>query len=196
MRLKTKEIILVGIFASLTAIGAFIQIPIPIVPFTLQYLFCTFSGIFLGAKLGLYSQLLYVIIGLSGIPIFTRGGGISYIFQPTFGYLIGFILCAYIIGNLTQKTGKIKFRNIFLSVLLGMAAVYSIGVPYMYLILRYYMAEPFTIQMALKIGLLPFIVQDICLSILASLIAVKTIPALRKAGYLSKAAGINVGIEK
>ena len=72
MRLKTKDMILIALFAALTAIGAFIKIPTPLVPFTLQYLFCAYSGILLGAKHGLYSQLLYLGVGLMGFPVFTQ----------------------------------------------------------------------------------------------------------------------------
>ncbi len=185
MKFKTRDMILVAIFAALTAIGGFIQIPTPIVPFTLQYLFCAFSGVFLGAKLGLYSQLLYIGIGLSGIPIFTKGGGISYIFQPTFGYLIGFALCAYIIGYFTQNIQKVNFKNVFLPVIAGLAVVYLIGVPYIYLMIRYYLAKPFTFAMAIKVGFLPFILQDIVKSLFIAFAATKVIPSLLRAGYIS-----------
>lgn len=84
VRLKTREMILIALFAALTSIGAFIKIPTPIVPLTLQYLFCAYSGILLGSKLGLYSQLLYLVIGLMGFPVFTQGGGLTYIFSANF----------------------------------------------------------------------------------------------------------------
>ncbi|WZL75074.1 biotin transporter BioY [Clostridiaceae bacterium 35-E11] len=182
--MKTKEMILVAIFAALTAIGAFIQIPTPIVPVTLQYLFCAFAGLFLGSRLGLYSQLLYVGIGLIGIPIFTKGGGIGYVFQPTFGFLIGFILCAYIIGKFTQNIKEIHFKNIFLPVISGLMAVYAIGVPYLYFVIRYYIGKPINFLTAMKLGFFPFILQDIGWSILITFTAVKVIPSLRKAGYV------------
>ncbi|WP_084758018.1 biotin transporter BioY [Defluviitalea phaphyphila] len=66
---NTKNLILVGIFAALTAVGAFIKIPIPYVPFTLQYLFCALAGIILGSKLGALSQIIYVAVGLAGVPV-------------------------------------------------------------------------------------------------------------------------------
>ena len=100
---KAKDMILVALFAALTAIGAFIKIPIPYVPITLQVLFCAYSGLLLGARRGLYSQLLYLAVGLIGIPIFTNGGGPAYVLQPTFGYLVGFALCSYIIGKVTEN---------------------------------------------------------------------------------------------
>lgn len=82
--MKIRDLILVAMFAALTAIGAFIKIPIPYVPFTLQFLFCAFAGMILGARLGALSQIIYVAIGLAGIPVFTEGGGIGYVFKPTF----------------------------------------------------------------------------------------------------------------
>ncbi len=187
MKFKTRDIILVGVFAALTAIGAFIKIPTPIVPVTVQFVFCAFSGLFLGAKLGSFSQLLYVGIGLSGIPIFTQGGGLSYIFQPTFGFLIGFIFCSYIIGKFTEKLKVIRFKNIFLPVVLGLATVYAIGLPYLYFMIRYYVGKPITFMTTLKFGFFPFIIQDLCWCVFAGFVATKVIPSLRKAGYI----GIN-----
>ncbi|AOT70951.1 biotin transporter BioY [Geosporobacter ferrireducens] len=184
MRMKTRDMILVALFAALTAIGAFLKIPTPIVPFTLQFLFCAFAGVFLGARLGLYSQLLYVGIGLAGIPIFTQGGGISYIFQPTFGYLLGFICCAYIIGKLTENLGEVKFANVFLPVAAGLAAVYAVGVPYLYIIINQYLGKPMSFMAAVKVGLVPYIVQDVLLSALVAFTATKVVPILRRAGYV------------
>ena len=96
--LSTKSMILSALFVALIAIGAFIKVPVPVCPFTLQLLFTTLAGLLLGANLGFVSVCVYIIIGLIGIPIFTEGGGLGYIFQPTFGYLIGFAFGAYVAG--------------------------------------------------------------------------------------------------
>lgn len=87
---RTRTITLCGLFAALTAIGAFIKIPLPppLVPFTLQFLFCALAGVLLGSKVGALSQLIYVLVGLVGIPVFTEGSGLHYVVKPTFGYLI------------------------------------------------------------------------------------------------------------
>ncbi|MFZ5969381.1 MAG: biotin transporter BioY [Bacillota bacterium] len=182
--MKTRDMVLVALFAALTAIGAFIQIPTPIVPFTLQFLFCAFAGVFLGARLGLYSQLLYVGIGLMGVPVFTKGGGPSYVLQPTFGYLIGFILCAYIIGKATENLKEVKFMNVFAPVVAGLLAVYAVGVPYLYFILNNYMGKPFPFMQAVKVGFLVYIVQDLVLSALIAVVATKVVPSLRRSGYI------------
>ena len=84
-KISTKNLILIGLFAALIVAGAFIKIPIPYVPFTLQFLFILFAGMLLGKRLGLLSQVVYLLIGLTGAPVFTNGGGPGYVLQPTFG---------------------------------------------------------------------------------------------------------------
>jgi biotin transport system substrate-specific component len=185
MQIKTYEMILVSLFAALTAVGAFIKIPTPIVPFTLQFLFSAYAGVFLGARLGLYSQLLYIGIGLAGIPIFTRGGGITYIFQPTFGFILGFAFCAFIIGKMINNTEEIKFARILFVVLIGLLVVYVIGVPYLYLIIKFYLGKSITFLQAISVGFTPYIIPDIFKSILVAYTAVKVIPVLRKSGYIN-----------
>lgn len=80
--IKTTDMVLCAMFAALIAVGAFIRIPIPYVPFTLQLFFTTLAGLLLGPKLGAASSLVYMITGLIGIPIFTEGGGPGYILSP------------------------------------------------------------------------------------------------------------------
>ena len=182
MKIKTRDMILISLFAALTAIGAFIKIPTPIVPFTLQFLFCAYSGIFLGAKKGPYSQLLYVGIGLLGVPIFASGGGFMYIFQPTFGYLLGFIACSFIVGKYTQNIEKINFTRILLPVLSGLSLVYIFGVMYLYMIINVYMKKPMGLSKAIAVGFTPYIVPDLILSVVIAFTATKIIPIIRKQG--------------
>ena len=99
----TRNMILAALFAALTAIGAFLQIPTGTVPITLQFLFTALAGLLLGWKWGAVSQLLYVGIGLLGLPVFTQGGGIGYVLQPSFGFLLGLIPAAAVIGALTAR---------------------------------------------------------------------------------------------
>ena len=183
MKITLREMILISIFAALTAVGAFIKIPTPLVPFTLQFLFCAYSGIFLGARNGLYSQLLYVGIGLIGIPIFASGGGPTYVLQPTFGYLVGFIICAYTIGKCSQNLSSITLFKVFGIVLLGLFFVYLCGVGYLYFIVNFYLHKQMTIIAAITAGFLPYITADLILSVLISLTAIRILPILKKSGY-------------
>ena len=153
-KLSTKSLILCSLFAALIAVGAFIKIPIPVVPFTLQVLFTTLAGLLLGPKLGAISVGIYLLIGLIGIPVFTQGGGPSYIFQPTFGYLIGFLIGTYFI-------------------------VYIIGMIYYYLIANYYLNSPITASAVMLYCCLLFIPGDIASCIVSSLIAKRTLPIIK-----------------
>ena len=98
-----RSLILAALLGALTAIGAWLQIPVGITSITLQFLFTAFAGVLLGWKWGAVSQLLYVAIGLLGLPVFTQGGGIGYVLQPSFGFLLGLIPAAAVIGALTPR---------------------------------------------------------------------------------------------
>ena len=90
---KTKTLIYCSLFTALIAAGAFIKIPVPVVPFTLQYLFTMLAGLLLGSKRGTISVVAYMLLGLAGLPIFSEGGGLWYVFKPSFGYKIGRASC-------------------------------------------------------------------------------------------------------
>lgn len=64
---------MIAMFATLTAIGAFIKIPLPVVPFTLQIVFVFLAGSLLSSRNGFQSQLVYIGVGLVGLPVFTQG---------------------------------------------------------------------------------------------------------------------------
>lgn len=181
MKIRTKEMILVALFAALMAIGAMIKILFPLVPFSLQPFFCAFSGIILGSRLGLLSQIVYVALGLAGVPIFTQGGGITYIFKPSFGYLLGFIVGAYVIGKVSEALKEMTLANCLISVLSGLVVIYLIGVPYIYLIANFYLKNPMTMWAAISTGCLPFVLKDLVLYVVVAITASKVVPVLRRA---------------
>ena len=74
---KTKNLAYCALFTALIAVGAFIRVPVPVVPFTLQYLFTMLAGLLLGPRLGTIAVGTYVLLGLVGVPIFAQGGGFS-----------------------------------------------------------------------------------------------------------------------
>src|SRR5690554_4569970 len=112
-RFTTRDMTILPLFTVLTAVGAFIKIPIGAVPVSLQTVFVLVSALLLGKKATI-AQGLYVLLGLLGLPIFTGGGGIGYIFTPTFGYLLGFIAAAYVVGSLRDWTKKKDLLSLFL----------------------------------------------------------------------------------
>ena len=89
--MNTRKLTRTALFAALTAAGAFIRIPLGYSSITLQFLCTAMAGCLLGPAYGAASQAVYVALGLIGLPIFTQGGGLSYLMQPTCGFLIGLI---------------------------------------------------------------------------------------------------------
>lgn len=183
MKLPVRDMILIALFAAFTVVGAFTKIPTPLVPYTLQFLFCAYSGLLLGSKNGAYSQGLYVALGLIGIPVFVNGGGPAYIFQPTFGYLIGFILCAYVIGKATEgTTEKPSFLRLLLGILLGLCCLYLIGVAYLYGIVNLYLHKEMAVLKAIAVGFTPYILPDLLLSIIIAYSGTRILPILKNLG--------------
>lgn len=140
-QLNTRDMVLVSMFIALITVGAFIKIPIPNMPFTLQFLFTNLAGIILGAKLGALSVLIYVIAGLIGIPVFTTGGGPGYILYPTFGFLVGFIIGAYVGGRYIEKR-DLTTKNIFIASIINLLIVYALGMIHYYFISNFYSNTP------------------------------------------------------
>jgi len=142
LRQRTTRLIICGLFSALIAIGAFIKIPVPVVPFTLQFLFTTLAGLLLGPRWGALSVAVYIVIGLVGIPVFTNGGGISYIIQPTFGYLLGFCAGTYATGAIAATSALPSLRKLLAANFIGLMIVYSIGMIYYYGIAKFYINQP------------------------------------------------------
>lgn len=170
-----------SLFASLTALGAFIAIPAGPVMITLQTFIVILAGILLGPKIGALSQIIYIFIGLVGIPVFSGfTGGIQSVLKPSFGFLIGFIFAAYAVGKLLYTKDNFSFKCVFLSSLFGGAIIYIFGLPYMYFILNVIMNLNLSLMAIIKIGCLIFLPGDIVKSILAALLGYKLIPKIKK----------------
>ena len=156
MNLKTKEITICAMFAALIAIGAFIKIDIPLpmytMHFTFQWFFVLMAGFLLGAKLASLSVLVYLCIGLTGVPVFAAGGGPTYIFRPGFGFLLGFVLAAFLIGLLTEKLRAGKVRQMMIPAFVGMLAYYGVGAVYFYCIKNFYAATPMSFAVIVEVA--------------------------------------------
>jgi len=161
-----KGIVYASLFGALTAAGAFIVIPVPPVPITAQTFFLNTAAVLLGGSLGALSQFIYVMLGVVGIPVFSGGkAGIGVIFGPTGGYLLGFIIAAFIIGKIAgAKRGAGIFWHIF-AMLVGMVIIYSLGIMQLALVAK------ISFKKALAIGVLPFIPGDIIKILLAAIIS-------------------------
>ena len=170
MNTRTRKLVYTALFAALTAVGAFLRIPMVYSSVTLQYLFTAMAGLLLGRRWGALSQAVYVLLGLVGLPIFTMGGGFGYVFQPTFGFLLGLIPSAFVIGKLAKR--PLTFWGTALAMLAGLAVLYTIGVPYMALIANAYLGKGLTFWQVIKNGMLIYLPGDLLKIALGSFLCV------------------------
>jgi len=148
-----KDLFLVLSFAIFTGLSSQIKIETGMVPVTMQTLVVLLSGILLGSKKGAASQAAYLIMGLTGFPWFARGGGLAYLFSPTFGYILGFVLAAFVIGLLTEKGLGKNIRTMILALLIGEIAIYLPGILWLYNFVG--------LENLLAVGLYPFIFGEL-----------------------------------
>lgn len=178
-RNETKNMVYCAMFVTLIAAGAFIKIPIPVVPFTLQYLFTMLAGLLLGAKLGCLAVCVYILLGLAGVPVFTQGGGIGYIFQPSFGYIIGFAAGAYVTGILANGKGNPGYPRLLAANFIGLGIVYLFGMVYYYWISNFYLGTPIGLWPLFLYCFLLAVPGDIVLCILGAVLGKRMIPIIR-----------------
>ena len=179
-KLSVKEIVCGGMFTALVAVGAFIQVPVPGMDyFTLQFLFVLLAGMVLGRKMGIVSVNVYVLLGLCGLPVFAAGGGIAYIFRPSFGYLLGFILAAFAVGAVVEKSGVQGYGKYLMAAFAGFLVTYSIGLVYKYLMLNLYVGEKTAFVMVIADCFPLDMPGDIVLCFLSAALAVRLVPAFR-----------------
>lgn len=176
--MKTKGVIYCGLFTALIAVGAFIKIPIPVVPFTLQYLFTMLAGLLLGSRLGTLSVLSYMLLGLAGLPIFSEGGGIWYVFKPSFGYIIGFVVGTFVTGWIAEQMEKKTITRYLIANLAGLFCVYAIGMIYYYIICNFVIDTPIAVGPLFLYCFVLAVPGDIALSILGAVVAKRVRPVL------------------
>ena len=172
---RLTYMMLSALFAALTALGAFIRIPTPGSAFTLQVLFTCMAGCLLGRRWGAASQVIYVLLGLTGLPIFS-GGGPGALLYPTGGFLIGMIAMAWVCGLITEKLGS-SFRSICTACCAGLFVLYLIGLPWMHTIMTAYQND-WTLKTTLVSGMLLFLPWDLLKILAAALVCRRVRPIL------------------
>ena len=152
--------ILSALLAALTAVGALIRIPMPVASFTLQICFTAMAGCLLGSRWGAASQLLYLLLGFLGLPVFTGGGGPAALLHPTGGFLPGMVVMAWVMGKIVERR-DFGFRNLCIAGCAGLAALYAVGLPWMHLIMTVHLQKTWSVSQTLMGGMLVFLPADL-----------------------------------
>jgi biotin transport system substrate-specific component len=141
-----------------------IALPFTPVPLTGQTFAVLLLGATLGSKRGAASMALYIALGALGLPVFAGGAaGIAYLSGATLGYLVGFVMAAYIIGLLAERGLERSVRTSILPFLVGTVIIYACGVAWLTIMLG-------SFSKALTAGLLPFLIGDAIKLITATLV--------------------------
>lgn len=182
--MSALSIVYCGMFAALMMIGANITTFVPFltiggVPITLQTFFAVLAGLLLGSRLGAISMTVYMFAGLAGAPIFAKfQGGPGAILFPTFGFIVSFILVAYVAGKIVEKNGSL--RSYVVAGLVALVINYVIGTNWMYFAYKLWAAAPdaFNYRVA-WLWMVPPLPKDILLSILAGIFGHRMYKVLR-----------------
>ena len=173
------RLLAVGAFIALTALSAFVRIPLPFtpVPLTLQTFFVLLSGALLGRKLGAIAQVTYMFLGLTGQQVFTGfGSGSLYLLGPTGGYILGFILASFFAGSFLMK-GKQSVFFVFIKLLAADFVILFSGTLWLKISLSCSLSKAFLL------GFLPFVLTDILKVALASVVYLKMRARIKEALY-------------
>ncbi|MGZ3524928.1 MAG: biotin transporter BioY [Thermodesulfobacteriota bacterium] len=151
---KLRMVVLASLMAAMTAVGAYIYVPIGPVPIILSTLFAILSGLLLGSRWGSASMALYLLVGAIGLPVFAGGkGGFAHFLGPTGGYLFGYLVASWIAGFISERSQGRMILDIF-AVITGSLTLYALGVPWLKMVTQMSWTK------ALMVGVLPFLIGD------------------------------------
>jgi len=171
---KIKSIVICSLFCALICVGAFIRIPLPELSITMQLFFVLLAGLVLDGKMAFLSVLVYILLGLLGLPVFSAGGGLSYVLKPSFGYLLGFAVAAGTMGIICRKDSEL-WRMIAATVA-GIFIIYTFGISYYILIS----------ELVLNISLSPEFIATFCILTVLPGDIISAILAVVLAGKIKK----------
>lgn len=171
-KFKTIDVVYIGIFAALIAICSWISIPLT-VPITLQTMgVCIVAGL-LGTKRGTISVLVYILLGIIGVPVFANfSSGLGYLLGTTGGYVLGFVFTSLIVGIMIDKLGK-KIWVYALSMVIGIVVCYIFGTAWFIIVYNNGNADAVSLATVLGWCVVPFIIPDIIKIAIATFLCVK-----------------------
>lgn len=175
-KLAAVDIAEISLFVALMVAGVYIRIPLPVMPLTFQTVFAVMAGLMLGWKKGMIAMFAYAVMGLTGLPVFTGGGGLFYVIKPSFGYIIGFIAAAGVAGCRYKRQPKL-----WILIVLAIAATladYVIGIGYF--IAVWLVNGTAGLWNSVVVYNLIYLPKDLILAVLAAFLARAVAPAVMR----------------
>ena len=165
--------------AAATAAAAQISVPMPFtpVPFAMQDMVVLIGGAALGSRLGMAAQVLYLIAGIAGLPVFAASAvlpqGALRLLGPTGGYLLSYPIAAFVTGRLAERGFDRRYATSVLAMIAGLVVIFAFGVSWLAMFAR---PAGIGFGAALRAGLYPFLAGDV----LKILLGAAVLPAVWK----------------
>ncbi|MDD5866030.1 biotin transporter BioY [Lachnospiraceae bacterium YH-ros2226] len=177
----TRDLTYCAMFVALMFVGAKINIVLPIgsgVTISLQIMFAVITGLLLGPRNGLISLLVYLFLGLLGVPVYAHGGGMAYILRPTYGFLLGFASAAWLSGTILNHFRKKDLKAYLFAGEIGMLSYYFFGLLYFALLSNVLLksAQPIGFKELMSVWFLSTAWVDAVIAGVGSYVACKVAP--------------------
>lgn len=162
---KTLIITMCALFAALISVFSQVQIPLPQIPINLALAAVYLAGVILGPAYGSLSVIVFVLLGIVGVPVFAGfRGGLDVITGATGGYIVGYITCAFLTGLIVKYTSD-KIYVVAIAMFLGMVSCYVLGT------IWFMTMSGTSLKAALTVCVLPFLPGDAVKIVLSSVVA-------------------------
>ncbi len=160
--MKTRKLAMTAVMAALMCLAGMLVhwVSPALVPFSILPVLVLISGIILGAEYAAMAMVVYLVLGLFGLPVFSSApfSGFGYILKPTFGFLLGYVVAAYVVGKVYREG---SLWRAIAGVFAGLVTLYVVGLSYLYIILSWVLHRPTSVAGVIMIGLVPFILGDL-----------------------------------
>lgn len=179
--MKVKDISIIALFCAISIIFSFFNIILPFSPivFSMSVFGVFLSGALLKPKQAVLSQVVYILLGIIGLPVFSGfKGGLGHLLGPTGGYIISYPIMAFIISFINKRIKSHKFFTLFISMILALCICYTMGSGWLSVVLK------ISFLKAILIGAAPFAVFDIIKALICSTLSVYLLKVLVKSRLL------------
>lgn len=176
---SAKNLAYCGIFVAFLCVSGIFNIPITNGAISMQVAVVFILACILERKLAVLTVIAYLILGLVGLPVFAKGGGLGYVFQPTFGFLASFVIGAFTLSSIYKSSiFKRKIVAYIVGIIATLLIVYAVGSTYMYFIFNLTTDNQFNFAKIVSFAVAPYILIDIGKAVVAYFVVISLERAL------------------